>query len=78
MIAIRSFLYVVLFYLWTALVAVGFTPILFGPAHWSFSMFHLWGRGVIALLAICDIKVEVRGRELVLSLGPRPAAPQKA
>ena len=63
MIAIRSFLYVVLFYLWTALVAVGFTPILFGPARWSLSMFHFWGRGVVALLAICDIKVEVRGRE---------------
>ena len=63
MIAVRSFLYVALFYLWTVLVAVGFTPILFGPTRWSLWMFHLWGRGVIALLAVCDIKVEVRGRE---------------
>lgn len=63
MIAIRSLAYVLLFYLWTALVSVGCTPILFGPARWSLSMFHFWGRGVIALLAVCDIKVEVRGRE---------------
>jgi 1-acyl-sn-glycerol-3-phosphate acyltransferase len=63
LIAIRSLAYVLLFYLWTALVSVGCTPILFGPARWSLSMFHFWGRGVIALLAVCDIKVEVRGRE---------------
>jgi 1-acyl-sn-glycerol-3-phosphate acyltransferase len=63
LIALRSFTYVVLFYLWTALVSVGCTPILFGPQRWSLAMFHFWGRGVIALLAVCDIKVEVRGRE---------------
>jgi 1-acyl-sn-glycerol-3-phosphate acyltransferase len=63
LIAVRSFLYVALFYLWTALVAVGFTPILLGPSSWSLAMFHFWSRGVVALLAVCDIKVEVRGRE---------------
>jgi 1-acyl-sn-glycerol-3-phosphate acyltransferase len=62
-IALRSYLYVLLFYLWTALVAVGCTPILFGPSRWSLGMFHFWGRGVVALLAVCGIKVEVRGRE---------------
>ena len=63
MTAVRSFIYVVLFYLWTVLVALGFTPLLFGPVRWTHWMFHLWGRGVVGLLAICDIKVEVRGRE---------------
>jgi len=61
--ALRSYLYVLLFYLWTALVAVGCTPILLGPTRWTLGMFHFWGRGVTALLAVCGIKVEVRGRE---------------
>ena len=65
--AIRSLLYVVLFYLWTAMVAVGCTPILFGPSRWTLGMFHLWGRGstVVGFLlrAVCGIRVEVRGRE---------------
>ena len=65
MTAVRSLAYVVLFYLWTALVAVGFTPILFGPTRWTFGMFHLWGRGVVGLLPICGIRVEVRGREFI-------------
>ncbi|HEX7885164.1 MAG TPA: lysophospholipid acyltransferase family protein [Phenylobacterium sp.] len=63
MTAIRSLLYVACFYVWTFVVAVGFTPILFGPMRWTYWMFNFWGRGVVALLAICDIKVEVRGRE---------------
>ena len=62
---IRAFAYVALFYLWTALVAVGFTPILFGPVRWTYWMFHLWGRGVVGLLRVCDIRVEVRGREFI-------------
>jgi 1-acyl-sn-glycerol-3-phosphate acyltransferase len=62
-IALRSYLYVALFYLWTALVAVGCTPILLGPSSWTLAMFHLWGRGVLGMLAVCGIKVEVRGRE---------------
>jgi 1-acyl-sn-glycerol-3-phosphate acyltransferase len=56
---------VALFYLWTALVAVGFTPILFGPLRWTYWMFHFWGRGVTGLLTICGVKVEVRGREYI-------------
>jgi 1-acyl-sn-glycerol-3-phosphate acyltransferase len=73
--AIRSFAYVTLFYLWTVLVAVGCTPILFGPSRWSLAMFHGWGRGVVALLAICDIKVEVRGRQHIPT-GPALVAPK--
>lgn len=65
MIVLRSLLYVILFYLWTALVAVGCTPILLGPARWSLAMFHMWGRGVIGLLAICGVRVEVRGRQYI-------------
>jgi 1-acyl-sn-glycerol-3-phosphate acyltransferase len=64
-IALRSLLYVALFYLWTALVAVGFTPILVGPVRWTYWMFHFWGRGVTGLLRICGVKVEVRGRQYI-------------
>ena len=65
MIAVRSLTYVALFYLWTAVVAVGATPLLFGPRAWTYAMFHFWGRGVIALLRICDIRVEVRGQQFI-------------
>ena len=63
MTAIRSLLYVALFYLWTAVVAILATPLLLGPTNWVFKMFHMWGRGVVLLLGICGIQVEVRGRQ---------------
>ncbi|WP_309087411.1 lysophospholipid acyltransferase family protein [Phenylobacterium sp.] len=65
MIAVRSFAYVALFYLWTAVIAVAATPILLGPRSWTFAMFHFWGRGVLAMLRICGIRVEVRGRQFI-------------
>ena len=66
MIAIRSFLFVALFYLWTAFVAIGFTPMLIGPRRWIWAMFHFWGRGNVVLLrVVCGIKVEVRGRQYI-------------
>jgi 1-acyl-sn-glycerol-3-phosphate acyltransferase len=62
---LRSLVYVALFYLWTAAVAIICTPILLGPDRWALAMFHSWGRGVVGMLAICKIKVEVRGREFI-------------
>jgi 1-acyl-sn-glycerol-3-phosphate acyltransferase len=73
--AVRSFLYVALFYSWTVLVCLVFTPLLFGPSRWSLSMFHMWGRGVLGLLRVCDIRVEVRGRENIPQ-GPAIVAPK--
>jgi 1-acyl-sn-glycerol-3-phosphate acyltransferase len=62
--AVRSLIFVALFYLWSALVAILWTPMLLGPGRWTLAMFHFWGRGVVGLLAACcDVKVEVRGRE---------------
>ena len=63
MIFVRSFLFVALFYLWTAVIAVACTPILLGPPSWTLAMFHFWGRGVVGLLAVCGIRVEIRGRD---------------
>lgn len=63
MIAIRSLLFVALFYLWSALVAILCTPLLLGPAGWILRMFAVWGSGIVVLLkACCGIRVEVRGR----------------
>lgn len=75
MTAVRSLLYVALFYLWTAVVAVACTPILLGPARWTHAMFHFWGRGVVGMLPICGIRVEVRGQQYIPK-GPALVAPK--
>jgi 1-acyl-sn-glycerol-3-phosphate acyltransferase len=63
--ALRSALFVALFYLWSVFVAVGFTPLLLGPPGPILGMFRLWSWGIRALLGICGIRVEVRGLEHV-------------
>jgi 1-acyl-sn-glycerol-3-phosphate acyltransferase len=65
LIAVRSALFVALFYLWSALVAIVCTPLLLGPPRGILGMFRFWSAGVVKLLAICGIRVEVRGRENV-------------
>jgi 1-acyl-sn-glycerol-3-phosphate acyltransferase len=60
---LRSLLFVALFYLWSVVVSVGFTPLLLGPPGPILWMFRFWSRGVTTLLAICGIRVEIRGRE---------------
>jgi 1-acyl-sn-glycerol-3-phosphate acyltransferase len=62
-IAVRSVLFVALFYAWSVLIAVGCTPLLLGPPAAILGMFRIWSGGVLALLPICGIRVEVRGRE---------------
>lgn len=56
-------LFATLFYLWSVLVSVGATPLLFGPASGMLAMFRFYSRGIIVILRICGIRVEVRGRE---------------
>jgi len=72
---VRSLVYVALFYLWTAFVAVICTPLFLGPTSWTLAMFSAWSRGVVGLLVICGIKVEVRGREH-MPKGPALIAPK--
>ncbi|MBS0332248.1 MAG: 1-acyl-sn-glycerol-3-phosphate acyltransferase [Proteobacteria bacterium] len=59
----RSLLFHLLFYVWSVAIALVCTPILLAPASWTLAMFHVWGRGLVALLRVCGIRVEVRGRE---------------
>jgi len=76
MIAVRSLAFVGLFYLWSAAIAIGMLPILLGPPRWTVQGLGLWGRGIIGLLRIvCDVKVELRGREHV-PMGPALVAPK--
>lgn len=73
--ALRSFVYLVLFFAWTTLVALVCTPMLLMPRNWIFRMFHVWGHGVVALLRVVGVRVEVRGREFIPS-GPALVAPK--
>lgn len=73
--ALRSLLFVALFYVWSVLMAVSMTPMLLGPHTWLLRAFDLWARGIIVLLRICDIRVEVRGRQY-RPTGPALIAPK--
>ena len=76
MLLVRSLAFTALFYLWSVLVAVGCTPLLFGPERWSLRMFQGWSQGICFLLrAVCDIRVEVRGRQH-MPTGPALVAPK--
>jgi 1-acyl-sn-glycerol-3-phosphate acyltransferase len=74
--AVRSLVFVALFYLWSALVAILCTPLLLaGPAP-TLKMFDIWAAGILAMLrVVCGVKVEVRGREHVPT-GPALVAPK--
>lgn len=63
MIAVRSAVFVTLFYLWSVGVSVTCTPLLLLPPRATLAMFRTWSAGVLALLRICGVRVEVRGRE---------------
>jgi 1-acyl-sn-glycerol-3-phosphate acyltransferase len=63
--AVRSLLFVALFYLWSVLVAVGCTPILLLSHEATLRMFRIWSAGVLRLLPVCGVRVEVRGRQYV-------------
>ena len=72
MTALRSLLFVALFYIWSVIIAVGLLlPILIGPRTVAMQSVQLWSRGIAWLLKVCcGIRVEVRGRENM----PRGAA----
>ncbi|HEY5072018.1 MAG TPA: lysophospholipid acyltransferase family protein [Caulobacteraceae bacterium] len=64
MILARSLLFAVLFYIWSAAVAVAMLPMFLGARRWLTAATAFWARGVIAMLRpVCGIRVEVRGRE---------------
>lgn len=76
MLAIRSLVFVLAFYIWSAVVAIACTPLLLGPSKFILQMFAFWGRGIAVLLrVVCNIRVEVRGRQNI-PMGPALVAPK--
>ena len=64
MIVVRSLVFVALFYLWSAIVAVGMLPLLLAPRRWMAPLMRLWARGTMALVRlVCRVRVEFRGLE---------------
>jgi 1-acyl-sn-glycerol-3-phosphate acyltransferase len=61
--AIRSLIFVLLFYIWSAVIAIGCTPLLLAPPGPILKMFRFWAHGVLFMLRICGVRVEVRGLE---------------
>jgi len=65
-ILIRSVAFTLAFYLWTLIAAILFLPALAGPRRWAQASLKAWGAVETVLLrVICDVRVEVRGREHV-------------
>jgi 1-acyl-sn-glycerol-3-phosphate acyltransferase len=62
--ALRSLLFVALFYVWSAIIALGMVPLFLAPRRCVIRGLTLYGHGISLLLrAICGIQVEMRGRE---------------
>ena len=71
MTAIRSLVFVAVFYLWSLIVGLAMIPLLLAPREWMLATMKLWARGVLASLGpACGVRVEFRGLEHL----PRGAA----
>lgn len=76
MLAFRSVVFVVLFYVWSLAVSLAIFPLLIFPSSWMVRSFHVWSVGIHALLRVCcNIKVEIRGAEHIPT-GPALVAPK--
>jgi len=61
---LRSLLFYVAFYLWTALLSLPFLPLLLAPSSWMMRCGTLWSRGTLLLLRLCvGLDHQVLGRE---------------
>jgi 1-acyl-sn-glycerol-3-phosphate acyltransferase len=66
LLVLRSLIFVVAFYIWSVFAAVIVVPLYLAPYRWMVTALRVWGMGIIFLLrVICDIKVEVRGKEFL-------------
>lgn len=63
MLFVRSLVFVALFYLWSALIAIAILPLLLAPRRWINGPVRLWAGGTVVLVRmICGVRLEVRGR----------------
>jgi 1-acyl-sn-glycerol-3-phosphate acyltransferase len=71
MIWLRSLLFTVIFYVWSAIVGISGLPLLWlAPRSWIVRWMRFWAASSSGLVgAICGVRVEIRGREH-LPVGP--------
>jgi 1-acyl-sn-glycerol-3-phosphate acyltransferase len=63
---VRSLVFVAIFYIWSAALAILFLPLMLGPLSVILRAFRFWTLGVMALLRVCcGVRVELRGREFL-------------
>jgi len=63
-IGLRSLLFQIAFYLWTAALSLPFLPLLLAPPLWMMRCGTFWSKGVLWLLRVCaGLDYEVLGRE---------------
>ena len=66
MIALRSLLFVALFYIWSLAYVTAILPLLFAPRLVMVRAWVPWSVGIRVLLrVVCNIKVELRGRQYI-------------
>ncbi|HEV2362870.1 MAG TPA: lysophospholipid acyltransferase family protein [Caulobacteraceae bacterium] len=64
MTAFRSWLFALLFYAFSGVVALAILPLLLAPRRWLMAVIAAWSRGLVVLLRlVCAIRVEFRGLE---------------
>ncbi|GLQ05314.1 lysophospholipid acyltransferase family protein [Sneathiella chinensis] len=64
MTALRSALFFICFWIWSAFMNLLFLPALLFPRKWLVFGQRIWSRGIVFLMrVICNLKVEIRGRE---------------
>jgi 1-acyl-sn-glycerol-3-phosphate acyltransferase len=76
LLTLRSFVFVVLFYLWSLVFSICAIPLLIAPSSWMARALPIWTHGIHFLLwAICGIKIEIRGKQYIPT-GPALVAPK--
>lgn len=62
MTALRSALFLLLFYVWTLVLGLLYLPLLLAPRQWVVKAAHFWVNGTFVLLkAVCGLSYEVTG-----------------
>jgi 1-acyl-sn-glycerol-3-phosphate acyltransferase len=71
MVILRSLLFNIAFFGFTAFVAIASLPLLAMPRHWHRAAMRWWALGVVVLLQrICGVALKVEGREHLPTEGP--------
>jgi 1-acyl-sn-glycerol-3-phosphate acyltransferase len=76
LIVLRSFLFTLVFYVFSAVISILMIPLLLAPRKWMIAALRVWARSSIWAAAVfAGIKLEVRGRQY-MPTGPALLAPK--